>query len=104
MEKPDPQFLNRWLGALKEIVLKHTPPQTTVFLFGSYATGHSLKSSDVDIGFLGSNPIDRKTFFKIRNEVEESIIPFPIDLVDFSTVSEEFKKIALQKTILWKQA
>jgi len=33
--------------------------------------------------------------------IEESIIPFKVDLVDFTFVDETFKKYALQKTIEW---
>ena len=37
----------------------------------------------------------------IKDELEDHPIPVDVDIVDFSTVSSEFKKIALKKIQLW---
>ncbi len=90
------------LKIVQKIVLKHAPQKTKIFLFGSRADNTYTHGSDIDIGFLGEKPIDRTLFSQIKEEIEDSIVPFKVDLVDFSLQSESFKKIALGKIILWK--
>jgi predicted nucleotidyltransferase len=69
-----------------------------VFLFGSYATGEKIKSSDIDIGILCAKCTSRIA------EVEEelnSIILRKIDLVDFSSVSKKVREEALKEIKIW---
>jgi len=51
--------------------------------------------------------LDEPTFFRLKarlsDEVEESLIPYKADVVNFDKVSEDFKNIALRNTVLWKQ-
>lgn len=90
------------LKIVQKIVLKHAPEKTKIFLFGSRADNTHTHGSDIDIGFLGKKPIDRNLLSQMKEEIEESIVPFKVDLVDFTSQSESFKKIALEKIILWK--
>lgn len=72
-----------------------------IIIFGSRARGDFSKSSDIDIGIIGEN-INRKKLVLIREYVEEMNIPHKVDIVDFSTVSNKFRKIALNEAIYWK--
>ncbi|OQX14967.1 MAG: hypothetical protein BWK80_41385 [Desulfobacteraceae bacterium IS3] len=76
----------------------------TIFLFGSRAEGKFQRGSDYDIGVSG---LDEPTFFRLKarlsDEVEESLIPYKADVVNFDKVSEDFKNIALRNTVLWKR-
>lgn len=74
-----------------------------VFLFGSRASGHEKSSSDYDIGIYTGNPVPLATIAKIKDELEDHPIPVDVDIVDFSTVSSEFKRIALKEIQLWNQ-
>jgi predicted nucleotidyltransferase len=77
----------------------------SIFLFGSRAQKTQRRSSDIDIGFSG---LDEKTFLKTRDrllsELEESIIPHRVDLVNMDTAPPEFKNIAMQEVVVWKQS
>lgn len=85
---------------LHQIVRKHLPdPAYRVFIFGSRAEGTNRKFSDVDIGILGPRPVPNQTLFKIEDELEESDIPYLVQVIDFATVEEKFKKIAMSATI-----
>jgi uncharacterized protein len=65
------------------------------FVFGSRATGNAGKLSDYDIGIIGNDPVPSFKKVLIEEALEESNIPYKIDIVDFSLVSPEFKEIAL---------
>ena len=86
----------------KKIVLRHLPKnEFKVFLFGSRAVGNAKLKSDIDIGIWGKQALSLKIKIAIEEDIEESIVPYKVDIVDFWTVDETFKKYALQKTIPW---
>lgn len=68
-----------------------------VFFFGSRVLGKGNEGSDVDIGIKGPQSIPLDIFSKIEEEIEEIRILYSIEIVDFSRVSEKFKKVAMQK-------
>lgn len=88
---------------IKKIIFKHlSPEEYQVFVYGSRATGKARKWSDYDIGLLGDRPVSDRVIMNIEEELEESPdILYNVDVVDFSTVSKDFKSIAMQKIIPW---
>ena len=91
-----------YLSIAKEIILKHIDIQNyNVFLFGSRAVGNGSKFSDIDIGVMGTKPLDPRTIFEMEHELEESLVPYKVDIVDFFYVDEAFKNMALKKIIEW---
>ncbi|MBU1327391.1 nucleotidyltransferase domain-containing protein [Patescibacteria group bacterium] len=68
-----------------------------VFLFGSRATGRDRRFSDLDLGVLGKEKIPSHLMVKIKSDLENSSIPYKIDIVDFKRVSDEFRNLALSK-------
>lgn len=72
-----------------------------IFLFGSRSQNKNKTFSDFDIGIIDSIPIERPKMAKIREALEESTIPYKIDLVDFHSVSPTFKAIALESIQIW---
>jgi len=97
---------DNYQNQMRKLVLKVTKDlNCTIFLFGSRARGTERRSSDIDIGFSG---LDEKTFLRTRDhllsEFEESIIPHRVDLVNMDTAPPEFKNIAMQKVVVWKQS
>jgi hypothetical protein len=73
-----------------------------IFLFGSRAKGNAHSTSDIDVGILPSGCFDRKKITALRAELEEMNIPYTVDLVDLSTVSEEFRQQVLKEGEIWK--
>ena len=91
-----------YLSIAKNIVLKHIDVQNyKVFIFGSRAVGNVSKFSDLDIGVIGTKPLDPRTIFEMEHELEESLVPYKVDIVDFFNVDDAFKKMALKKIIEW---
>ena len=69
------------------------------FLFGSRAIGNYKKNSDYDIWIIWEKRLSFSELMKIKNKLRE--LPYLIDLVDFNTVDNDFKEIALNKIIKW---
>lgn len=83
---------------IKNIIFQFLDRQKyQAFIFGSRAIGKSRKFSDYDVGILGKKPVLPENKILIEEALEESDIPYKVDIVDFSSVSEKFKKMALIK-------
>ncbi len=98
--------MNNYIQLAKKIVLSCIGNEPyTVFLFGSRADNEDAGMSDIDIGIIEkkNKRLSVELKLSILEALEESIIPFTIDLVDFSTVSPDFKKVAMQKVVIWKE-
>jgi predicted nucleotidyltransferase len=70
-----------------------------VYRFGSRATNRYQEVSDFDIGVLSSRGISRELSIA-RELLEDSNIPFIVDLVDLSATSEEFARRVQREGIL----
>ena len=83
---------------IKEIIFRFLDTKKyQVFIFGSRATGKAKKFSDYDIGISGKDVVSSQVKILIEEALEESNLPYKVDIVDFSLVSSNFKKIALSK-------
>ena len=96
---------NKYVELTREIILNLIDQEeVTLFLFGSRAGKDFKHSSDIDIGFISKKKLEQRLFGKIREALEESIIPYHVDLIDFGKVDKEFKKIALGEIEIWNKA
>ena len=87
---------------VKNIVLKHVPQdEFAVFLFGSRAVGNDKSLSDIDVGILGMRALPYNIKGDLESDLDESIVPFKIDLIDFYQVDEVFKNEALSTVEIW---
>ncbi|MBY0247234.1 MAG: nucleotidyltransferase domain-containing protein [Nitrospiraceae bacterium] len=68
-----------------------------IFVFGSQATGRSVTRSDIDLGIDVGHPIAPEDLAAIREALDGLPILQRVDVVDFSSVDETFKAVALQK-------
>jgi predicted nucleotidyltransferase len=76
-----------------------------IILFGSMATHQQTKFSDIDIGILdlSNSPQFDSQLKKVNEALEESRIPYKIDVINLNLAKDEFKKIALKNRIIWHQ-
>ena len=88
------------LGNMVKDAFKDSEVQ--IVLFGSRARGDYAKTSDIDIGILPNGEINRKELILLREKVENSNIPYKVDVVNLSQTSKEFIEKALKEGILWK--
>ena len=74
------------------------PGEYDVFLFGSRVTGEASRFSDFDIGIYGKKPLPQMVKAQIEEALEESDIPYSVQVVDFFFLPERFKSVALSHT------
>lgn len=97
-------MMDKYVEMVKKIVLSKIDVSTTaVFLFGGRAKGSTHRGSDVDIGLLAKQAITVDSIIDIRNAIESSIVPYHVDVVDFLTADSNFKRVALEKIVIWNK-
>lgn len=88
------------IETIKDIAFRFLNPETDkVFIFGSRAIRSARKFSDIDLGIKSNHRIDLATIGKLNEAFEESDLPYRVDIVDFSTTTEQFKNVATKKVI-----
>ena len=85
---------------LIEIVFKYLP-KARIFLYGSRARNDHTPESDIDIAIDNKSKIDKIMLSTIKEDVDESTIPFFVDIVDFAEVSDDLRNQILKDGILW---
>ena len=94
----------KYLDMLKEIILSLIDNEKVmVFLFGSRISENHSSRADVDIGLLADDKLSTRLFHTIRNAIDESIIPWEVDIVDFTRVDPTFKEEALKDILIWSK-
>ena len=80
------------LKIIRKILNKYLPKDVKVWVFGSRAKWTTKKSSDLDLALEGKGQINYQTIIQLQCDFEESDLPYKVDLIDISTISEEFRK------------
>jgi predicted nucleotidyltransferase len=75
--------------------------EARVYLFGSWATGRNGRTSDIDVAILPAKALPEDLLSELREALEESLVVYPVDVVDLSTVPAEFRSRVLKEGILW---
>ncbi|HXH74025.1 MAG TPA: nucleotidyltransferase domain-containing protein [Bacteriovoracaceae bacterium] len=97
------------IALIKEKIQKVFGEKTDlkVYLFGSRATGKNKKNSDIDLALKSKDPAINTKISTLKNELEESQIPYKIDLINWDVILKEYLPgIRKQKVPFWdkKQA
>lgn len=88
---------------LKSLIIEFFKEENViVILFGSRARGDYNRVSDIDIGILPENRLDRKKLVLLKEKIDNLNFPYTVDVVDLSRVSEAFREKALREGIVWK--
>jgi uncharacterized protein len=74
-----------------QIVKKDLSDDYKVFLFGSWAKGNALETSDIDIGILGKKKVKWSLMARILEKIESIPTLRSIDVVDLNSVDKNFK-------------
>ena len=88
---------------LKRLVVEYlTDEKVQVFLFGSRTRDDNANYSDVDIGYIPYGEFDREKIVNLNEKIENSTIPYKVEIVNLAEVSEDFKRAALKDAVIWK--
>ena len=74
-----------------------------VWLFGSWARGEQKRSSDIDIAIDHDGDVTPRMIAHIRDILEESTVPYRVDVVDLRLAGEALVNRVRQEGILWRE-
>ncbi len=93
----------RALERVRSIVLDVLDTEDVrVYLFGSCATGSPRATSDIDVAIEPLHGSGLPSLAELRERLEDSDVPYDVDVVDLSTVSPEFAQRVRLEGIVWK--
>lgn len=97
-------MIHDYIDEIKQVVLSELAEEhVAIALFGSAATGASTYASDIDVAVVPYGTLNCAILSQLRERVEELSVPYVVDIVDFSTVSDFFKKTALIHAVWWRK-
>ena len=83
----NPKYLER----VQHILAEHVP-ECEVRAYGSRVTWTAKDYSDLDLAVVGSEPFNLRRMRQLKEAFEESDLPIRVDVVDWHTLSDGFKK------------
>jgi len=93
----------KYIERIKALVLQELHGEdASVFLFGSWARGEQRRSSDVDVAVEYHGLSNRQKIAHLREALEESTIPYRVDVVDVQDTSAALVKEIRKDGIVWK--
>ncbi|MHB8091907.1 MAG: restriction endonuclease subunit S [Syntrophales bacterium] len=84
-------FLDTLKRLLAEIV-----PDCEVRIFGSRYNWTATDASDLDLALVGPGKLHWKTLARLKAALEESSLPYRVDVLDWRAISPEFQKVIEQ--------
>jgi predicted nucleotidyltransferase len=72
-----------------------------VYLFGSSVTGAARRSSDIDVAVEPLAPLPPRVLVELREALEESTVPYAVDVVDLTAVPAAFREQVRRQGVLW---
>lgn len=95
---PDAAILKRVEHIVRRAL---SPHRANVYLFGSWARGLQRPASDIDVAIEGSDPLPPGVLAGLREALEESTIPYPVDVVDLADTEADFRERVHREGVLW---
>ena len=81
---------------VQHILAKHVPG-SEVRAFGSRVKWTAKDYSDLDLAVVGSKPLTLRQGRQLAEAFEESDLPIRVDVLDWHTISEKFKRIIAEE-------
>lgn len=74
-------------------ILDEHVPGFEVRAFGSRAKWSASDYSDLDLAVVGDQPVEWRTLGRLKDALEESTLPFRVDVLDWHDISDNFREI-----------
>ena len=85
-------------------ILKKQVPEREVWAFGSRAKGCAKPYSDLDLAVIGEQPLSLAVLAALTDDFAESDLPFRVDVVDWATTRDNFRRIMERDKVVLKTA
>lgn len=86
----------------KHVLQKMQNENVKIYLFGSWARGIQRDSSDIDIAIEYKHEEKYGKIGELRESIEESSIPYRVDIVDMRRISKDFAEKIRKDGVVWK--
>ena len=73
-----------------------------VWLFGSCARDEVMQHSDIDVAILPRDDLDAGFFAELTEQIEESDIPYDVDLVDLRRAAPSLADEVRLEGVKWR--
>ena len=80
------------LTAVLHILARYVPGRE-IRVMGSRVNGQAKAFSDLDLIVMGDEPLDLRTLGELRDAFDESNLPFAVDIIEWASSSEAFRRI-----------
>jgi len=87
------------LKIVQDILRKHVPDRE-VWAFGSRAKRTAKTYSDLDLVVIADTPLSFQVSGALREDFSDSDLPWRVDIVDWATTSEAFRRIIEQDKVV----
>ena len=87
------------LKIVRDILRKHVP-DCEVWAFGSRAKWTAKTYSDLDLAVITDTPMSFEVSGALREDFSESDLPWRVDIVDWATTSEAFRRVIEQDKVM----
>lgn len=84
------------LKIVTDILSKYVP-SCEVRVFGSRVGGQAKKHSDLDLAIMTDSSLPVSVLAHLRDAFSEAELPFKVDVIDWSAIGENFRKIVQEK-------
>jgi uncharacterized protein len=96
------QGTSQYLQEVRRILLNRLQRyDVKIYLFGSMARGELRKASDIDVAVLPIGSLPDGVLSEIREELENSRVPYRVELIDLGKASPGFASHVQKAGILW---
>lgn len=72
-----------------------------LYLFGSWVRSQATKASDIDLAVDAPSPLPPGLLAQLREKLEESHIPYRVEIVDLRKTDNAFRQRVLNEGIRW---
>lgn len=87
-----------------QAILQAHVPEREVVAFGSRVQGRARKTSDLDLCIKGEPALDWATLSHLRDAFSLSVIPYKVDVVEWSQLTPAFQAIVTEQAVTMQSA
>jgi len=84
-------------------ILRRHVPHYDVWAFGSRAKGTARRYSDLDLAIITDAPLSLLVRGNMAEDFSESDLPFRVDILDWATTQENFRRIVERDKVVIQQ-
>ena len=85
------------------ILAEHVPDRE-VWAFGSRIRKATKEFSDLDLAIIGNEPVAAAILADLNEAFRESHLPFKVDVIDWATTSDHFRRIIEEQYVVLHKA